>query len=142
VIFICYTYYPANNSNPNWQMRPPTDVTHDITLMAEKAGGKPFAFTEIGYPSSTVNNSSETSQKNCRKYVRRSSSIQKQRAVSLPLLPRVVRLSRRFLRPVRTVTSIDSAYLCGFMNTLGLKDYLTGQPKQAWAAFLNKLGGW
>ncbi|CAN5715825.1 hypothetical protein BH10BAC2_BH10BAC2_17310 [soil metagenome] len=37
---------------------------------------------------------------------------------------------------------IDSTYLCGFMNNLGLKNYITGQLKQAWNAFLNKLATW
>jgi hypothetical protein len=45
--FICYTYYPTNNASANWQMRPPSDVFADINLMAQKAGNKAFAFTEL-----------------------------------------------------------------------------------------------
>lgn len=62
--FICYTYYPTDDTNPNWQMRPPKEVIADITLMAAKAGNKPFAFTEIGYPSSTANNSPKYYKRN------------------------------------------------------------------------------
>jgi hypothetical protein len=61
--FICYTYYPTNDATPNWQMLPPSDVIADINFMAQKGGNKPFAFTEIGYPSSLENNSSEIAQK-------------------------------------------------------------------------------
>jgi hypothetical protein len=37
---------------------------------------------------------------------------------------------------------IDSTTLCGFMNNLGLKNYRTGQPKQAWNVFVDKLKNW
>ena len=61
--FICYTYYPTDLTSSRWQMRPPTDVAADISFMAKKAGDKPFAFSEIGYPSSQRNHSSEALQK-------------------------------------------------------------------------------
>ena len=44
-------------------MRSPADAANDISFMAQKVGFKSFAFTEIGYPSSTENNSSEQLQK-------------------------------------------------------------------------------
>ncbi|CAN5715916.1 hypothetical protein BH10BAC2_BH10BAC2_17320 [soil metagenome] len=34
--FIFYIYYPTNNTSPNWQMRPRTDVIADIRFMAKK----------------------------------------------------------------------------------------------------------
>jgi len=37
---------------------------------------------------------------------------------------------------------IDATYLCGFMNTLGLKNYETEQSKQSWTTFVDKLSDW
>lgn len=141
--FICYTYYPTNNTNPNWQMRPPNDVFSDITFMAEKAGSKPFAFTEIGYPSSPENNSSETLQK---EFVENMfdalQPYKKEGKIAFIFYHGMYGYPPGFCSQYAQSQGIDSAHLCGFMNNLGLKNYITGQPRQAWNAFLNKLDSW
>ena len=141
--FICYTYYPTNNASPNWQMRPPGDAAADIAFMAKKAGGKPFAFTEIGYPSATENNSSEVLQKQFVENMFDALQPYKQKGqLAFLFYHGLYGYTPGFCGQYAQAQGIDSAYLCGFMNTLGLKDYATGQPKQAWGAFVSKLGSW
>lgn len=141
--FICYTYYPTDNSNPNWQMRPPADVFSDIAFMKEKAGNKPFAFTEIGYPSSAENNSSEILQKefveNMFDALRSSKD---ERKLEFIFYHSMYDYPTSSCGPYAQAQGIDSTYLCGFMNNLGLNSYSTGQPKQAWFSFCEKMRNW
>ena len=53
------TYYPLN---ADFTVRPTTDVAADFDLMAGTLAGAPILLQECGYPSSTVNNSSEAQQ--------------------------------------------------------------------------------
>lgn len=53
------TYYPLN---ADFTMRPPSTVTTDFNFMVNNIPGKSILLQECGYPSSTVNNSSETLQ--------------------------------------------------------------------------------
>ncbi|MFN8336357.1 MAG: hypothetical protein U0U09_14610 [Cyclobacteriaceae bacterium] len=141
--FICYTYYPTDDSNPNWQMRTPSDVAEDIAFMAEKAGNKSFAFTEIGYPSSTDNNSSETLQEqfvvNMFDALR---SYKDNGKLEFIYYHGLYDYPPDFCETYGEAQGIDPVYLCGFMNTLGLNSYVTGQPKEAWTAFVKKLNDW
>jgi len=53
------TYYPLN---ADFTMRPVSTVATDFTLMVDAIPGKDILLQECGYPSSSVNNSSETQQ--------------------------------------------------------------------------------
>ena len=53
------TYYPLN---ADFTMRPVSTVATDFTLMVNAISGKTILLQECGYPSSSVNNSSETQQ--------------------------------------------------------------------------------
>lgn len=53
------TYYPLN---ADFTMRPVSTVATDFALMANEISGKSILLQECGYPSSSVNNSSETQQ--------------------------------------------------------------------------------
>ncbi|MEP7319031.1 MAG: hypothetical protein ABI921_09825 [Panacibacter sp.] len=141
--FICYTYYPTDNTNPNWEMRPPTDAIADIALMAQKAGDKPFAFTEIGYSSSIENNSSETLQKQFVENMFDALQPYKDEGkLAFIFYHGLYDYPPDFCSGYAQSQGIDPAYLCGFMNNLGLKNYITGQPKEAFDAFFNKLADW
>ncbi len=141
--FICYTYYPTNDASPNWQMRPPSDVIADINLMAQKAGNKPFAFTEIGYPSSTENYSSELLQKQFVENMFDALRPYKENGkLEFIFYHGLYDYPTGFCSQYAQSQNVDSTYLCGFMNTLGLKNFTTGAPKQAWAMFVNKLATW
>lgn len=141
--FIGYTYYPTDDANSNWQMRPPTDVSMDIAKMAAKAGNKPFAFTETGYPSSTENHSSEGLQKqfvdNMFNALR---PYKEQGRLAFLFYHGLYDYPAGVCGPYAQSQGIDSAYLCGFMNHLGLKNYTTGTPKQALNAFTDQLKNW
>ena len=141
--FICYTYYPTDASNPNWQMRAPTEVTSDMRFMANKAGDKPFAFTEIGYPSSTSNNSSESLQKKFIENMFESLRPYKEnRKLEFIYYHGLYDYPPDFCEPYAQAQGVDLTYLCGFMNSLGLNHYDTSEPKQSWHSFVEKLKDW
>lgn len=141
--FICYTYYPTNDATPNWQMRPPSDAIADINLMAQKAGNKSFAFTEIGYPSSSENHSSEILQKQFVENMFDALRHYKEDGkLEFIFYHGLYDYPTGFCSQYAQSQNIDSAYLCGFMNNLGLKNYATGVPKQSWNTFVNKLATW
>ena len=141
--FICYTYYPTDTTNPNWQMRSPNEVHSDILFMAEKAGNKPFSFTEIGYPSSIENNSSELLQtqfvENMFETLKPYKNAEK---LEFIFYHGMYDYQPDFCVEYAQLQGIDATYLCGFMNNLGLKSYETGQSKQSWNTFVNKLSDW
>ncbi|NIJ52934.1 hypothetical protein [Dyadobacter arcticus] len=138
--FICYTYYPTDNSNPNWKMRPPSDAITDIALMAKKAGGKSFAFTEIGYPSSVENNSSQELQQRFVENMFDALKPHKDNGkVEFVFYHGLYDYPPGFCVEYAKSQGIDPAYLCAFMNSLGLKDYITGQSKSGLNAFFSKL---
>jgi hypothetical protein len=141
--FIGYTYYPTNDASPNWQMRPPSDVIADISFMAQKAGNKPFAFTEIGYPSSSENLSSEILQKQFVENMFDALHPYKENGqLEFIFYHGLYDYPTGFCSRYAQSQNIDSTYLCGFMNNLGLKNYVTGVPKQSWNMFVNKLTTW
>lgn len=53
------TYYPLNS---DFTVRPITDIASDFDFLVNTIPGKPIILQECGYPSSTVDNSSETQQ--------------------------------------------------------------------------------
>jgi hypothetical protein len=141
--FICYTYYPTNDAAPNWQMRNPSEAVADINLMAQKAGNKPFAFTEIGYPSSPENNSSEILQKQFVENMFDALRTYKENGkLEFIFYHGLYDYPTGFCSQYAQSQNVDSSYLCGFMNNLGLKNYATGAPKQSWDMFVNKLSTW
>lgn len=141
--FIGYTYYPTKSDGNGWQMRPPADATADIALMAQKAAGKPFGFTEIGYPSSTENNSSEILQSQFVQKIFDALTPYKDNAqLAFLFYHGLYSYPPAFCEQYAQSQGISPAGLCEFMNNLGLKDYATGQPKQAWNTFVTRLAGW
>lgn len=61
--FVVFTYYPVRiKDGKTWQMIPVADTRADLVSMAQAAPTKRFAFTEIGYSASPVNDSSEDAQ--------------------------------------------------------------------------------
>jgi len=141
--FICYTYYPTDTTNPNWQMRSPNEVHSDLSFMAEKADNKPFAFTEIGYPSSIENNSSELLQAQfVENMFEKLKPYKNSKKLEFIFYHGMYDYPPDFCVEYAQSQGIDATYLCGFMNSLGLKSYETGQSKQSWTAFANKLSDW
>lgn len=57
--FVGLTYYPLN---ADFTVRGPDTVASDFARMVEAAAGKPILLQEVGYPSSTRNNSSDSQQ--------------------------------------------------------------------------------
>lgn len=139
--FICYTYYPTNEENSiPWQMRPPNQVQDDIDWMVQNADGKPIAFTEIGYTSSEDNSSSEIQQA---EFVQVMFSSLKpyidNKKIEFVYYHGMYDYPLGFCNQYAQQQGVDSTYLCGFMNGLGLHNWETGEPKIAWNIFVSEL---
>jgi len=57
--FAAFTYYPLND---DFTMRGPETASRDLDRMVQAAGSKKIILQEVGYPSGTLNNSSEDRQ--------------------------------------------------------------------------------
>lgn len=139
--FICYTYYPTNEQyHIPWQMRPPSQVRDDIDWMIQNAGGKPIAFTEIGYTSSNDNSSSEQQQS---EFVKVMFNAMKpyinNKKIEFIYYHGLYDYPQGFCNQYAQQQGVDSTHICGFMNHLGLHNWKTGQPKPAWFTFTNEL---
>jgi hypothetical protein len=141
--FVGYTYYPTDDNNPNWQMRSTSDVRSDITMMATIAGNKPFAFTEIGYPSSAANHSSEILQQQFVDNMFTALRPYKEKGqLAFLFYHGLYDYPPGVCAPYAQSQGVDAGQLCSFMNALGLKDYTTGKPKLAWNVFQQQLKDW
>lgn len=139
--FICYTYYPTNEEhNIPWQMRPPSQVQNDMDWMVENAGGKPIAFTEIGYTSSNDNSSSEQQQSEFVKVMFNSMKPYiNNKKIEFIYYHGMYDYPQGFCNQYAQQQGVESSHICGFMNHLGLHNWETGQPKPAWFTFTNEL---
>lgn len=141
--FACYTYYPTDESGTHWLMRSPADVHNDFDLMAQKAGKKSFAFTEIGYPSSTENNSSELLQQQFVENMFEDLQPYKNAGkLAFIFYHGLYDYPPQFCEEYAREQAIEPGYLCGFMNSLGLKNYITGNAKPALETFIQKMKTW
>jgi hypothetical protein len=139
--FTCYTYYAEDPAKSPFTMKVPADVLADINWMANNTGGKPFAFTEIGYTSATGNNSSENLQA---AFV--SAMFDTFKAYKCSPKIEFINYQGMYDYPAGACGSYgqgqgltDTISICGFMNNLGLKSWNTGQPKPAWNIFKSRL---
>lgn len=139
--FVDYTYYPLQ---AEWKMRPVAQVPSDLDRMAAAAGGKPFAFTEIGYSSSPVANSSQQTQAQFVKAIfdgleqyRRQNQILFVSWMSFADPPPGVCRSYAGQQGISA-----SKEFCAFFDNLGLRTYSDNQAKQAWYVFVQEVGRW
>jgi hypothetical protein len=129
--FLALTYYPLT---PDFLVRDPSSIVPDLRVALKAAGDKRVLLQEAGYPSSTLNNSSD----------------EKQAAFVGGLLAAVAGAKDRFI-------GVNFLFMCdfsdhltnqlaanyklpnaqrfkSFLQTLGLFDG-KGQPKKAWSVF-------
>lgn len=137
--FVCYTYYPFSDSSGNatWQMRPVSEIKADIDLMAQRAGDREFAFTEIGYSSSVLNGSSEEQQAQfVGEMFQAIKGFQRDGRLAFLLYHALYDYPPGVCAPYAEAQGIDSTAICSFMENLGLRRYDTGEPRKAWGEFV------
>lgn len=139
--FICYTYYPIDeHSSIPWQMRPVNQVEDDFAWMIDNANGKSIAFTEIGYTSSPDHASSETQQSEFVDVMFRSLAPHiRNKKVEFLYYHGMYDYPENFCVQYAQQQGVESTHLCGFMNNLGLHNWQTAQPKEAWSTFISEL---
>lgn len=147
--FIDYTYYPVHelkrgNISVDWQMMPVSEIENNLTDLAKHAGNKPFAFTEIGYSSSPINNSSEEKQaKFVQEMFRILSPYQKKGQIDFILYSFMYDAPPNFTEPYAREQGFKaSKEFHAFMDNIGLRSYETGKPRKAWKAFVEGVKEW
>jgi hypothetical protein len=132
--FFSVTYYPLN---PDFTMRPPTDVSRDFARMRTAAAGQPILVQEFGYPTSALNDSSPQRQA---EFIA---------AVFDELMARpTAYIAANFLFMSDLSDKVvdgfggyygltDSSRFKAYLKTLGLFDD-QGQPKPGWTTFRDR----
>jgi len=133
--FLSITYYPIRG---NFTMRPPNVVYADFDKMRAFASGRRVILQEIGYPSSSLNESSQDLQAEF--YKDTFDAMRKNRDVvdagSFFLL---ADLSDSFVKNLAGFYGMPSQKVfLAFLQTLGMFD-LQGQPKKSWSVFRSEM---
>lgn len=143
--FMAYTYYPQSNIEMvGWQMRPISEVAGHLHFMAEHAGSKPFAFTEIGYSSSPINGSSEEKQAEfVKEMFRVLDPYWKKGQIAFLLYHLMYDYPPSFTDPYAKEQGIEpSKEFRAFVENLGLRSYETGKPRKGWDTFVQGVENW
>jgi hypothetical protein len=138
---IVYTYYPLGSG---WQMRSLDDVKDDLQLLVTRAGGKNFAFLEVGYSANDLNGGSDDKQA---KFVE---------TVFRTLDPYRMSGKLKFLeywmmfdfppdqsRQVARAQGSSDKNMVAYLSSLGLRRYDAGGAKRtAWDVFSSLAKAW
>lgn len=140
---IVYTYYPFGGLGGNVVMRPVSDIKSDLETLATLAGDKPFGFTEIGYSSSEISQSSESEQKDfVNEIFKVLSPYAKTGQLEFMHYMMTFDPPPELTKNYAKAQGVDNASFNSMMNDLGLIDYDTGRKKPAWDAFKNGIESW
>lgn len=132
-----FTYYPITSI---FEVLPPQSITTHVQLMREVTGGRPFALTEIGYPASELNKSSDQLQS---QFIREMFSF----LMKAPNPPVFVNYFSQtdFAPPV--LDYLENYYRLkddrfrGYLGSLGLKDS-EGRRRSSYAEFAKQMQIW
>jgi len=146
--FVDFTYYPITatgqgNAMSTWQMRPMEESLAELAHLVERAGDKPFSFTEIGYSASPVNNSSEEKQAEFVRGMFRVLDPDRQKGqIAFILYHAMYDYPPGVCTPYAQQQGVPGDAICAFMENLGLRSYATGAPRKAWDAFVEGVKKW
>jgi hypothetical protein len=146
--FVDFTYYPVEglvrgNWSATWQMLTIEESLAELAHLVERAGNKPFSFTEIGYSASPVNNSSEEKQAEfVRGMFRVLDPYRKKGQIAFLLYHAMYDYPPGVCTPYAQQQGVPAEAICGFMENLGLRSYATGAPRPAWGALVEGVKAW
>ncbi|MGE0528705.1 MAG: hypothetical protein AB7G93_20840, partial [Bdellovibrionales bacterium] len=144
--FIDYTYYPDTGDikgNSTLKMKPMSEIVNDLEFLAQNAGKKPFAFTEIGCSSAGSYGSSEDVQAQFVSEVFRVlKPYRTQGQVAFLIYQLLYDYAPDLCGPYAAQQGVSADAICDLMNNAGLRRYSDGQPKKAWDVFLKELTNW
>jgi hypothetical protein len=129
--FVSITYYPIRG---NFTMRPPSVVFADFDKMRAIANGRKVILQEIGYPSSSLNESSQDKQAEFYKDVFQAMR-QNRDLVEAGSFFLLADLSDKFVRDLAGFYGMPGQKVfLAYLQTLGVFD-LQGKPKKSWNVF-------
>ncbi len=129
VLFYVYTPFERGRS---FVHRAPSSIDEDWKRLIESAAGRPIAFPEVSYSSSTANASSPEKQA---EFVRRLRRLVSSTEGSKLLFARYVALRDSSPDPEESSTNADARRQAGFFVHRGLQTF-DGKPKPAWKEWL------
>jgi hypothetical protein len=132
--FFSVTYYPLR---PDFTVRDPGDVAKDISKIIAAAGGKPILLQEVGYPSGSLNGSSEEKQAQVFGNVLDQLNAHRAQFIGANFFL-MSDLSDPVVDGLAQYYSLPNAdRFKSFLKTLGMFDG-EGHPKKSWEAFRQK----
>jgi hypothetical protein len=144
--FVSYTYYPDDGDilgNAPLQMKPIAEIDADLQFLADSAGAKPFAFTEIGCSSTTAYASSEDLQAQFVTEVFRIFKPSRDLGqVAFMIYQLIYDYAPDLCGPYAAAQGVSPDAICPLMNGAGLRNYSDGTPKKSWNVFLDALQNW
>jgi hypothetical protein len=133
--FVSITYYPIRG---NFTMRPPNVVFTDFDKMRAVASGRKVILQEIGYPSSSLNESSQDLQAQFYRDVFQAMR-QNRDFVEAGNFFLLGDLSDKFVKDLAGFYGMpNQKVFLAFLQTLGMFD-MQGQPKKSWAVFSSEM---
>jgi hypothetical protein len=133
--FVAITYYPIRG---NFTMRPPDVVLTDFGKMREVASGRKVILQEIGYPSSSLNGSSQDKQAEFYKDVFQAMR-QNRDLIEAGNFFLLSDLPDKFVKDLAGFYGMpNQAVFLAFLQTLGMFD-LQGRPKKSWDVFRTEM---
>jgi hypothetical protein len=142
--FVAYTYYPITASaTGSWSMGSMTRVYADLAHLAERAGDKQFAFTEIGFTASPENDSSEDDQAKFVQEIFGDLEVyRRQGRIAFLVYHSLYDYPPDACLAYGRSQQVEALLICSFLEHLGLRSYATGAPHKAWDAFVQGAVSW
>jgi hypothetical protein len=133
--FVSITYYPIRS---NFTMKPPSVVFADFGKIRNLAAGRKVILQEIGYPSSSLNDSSQDRQAEFYKDVFQAMR-QNRDVVEAGSFFLLGDLPDQFVKDLAGFYGMPSQKVfLAFLQTLGMFD-MQGQPKKSWTVFRSEM---
>jgi hypothetical protein len=142
--FVSYTLYTIiGEADRPWRMLPPSRAAGMLAQLAEVAGAKPFAFTEIGYATSPVNDSSADQQADfVREMFKALDPYRRQGRLEFLLYHAMHDYAPGVCEDYARLQRVSPILICDFMESMGLRSYATGAPRPAWFVFVEAARRW
>ncbi|PYV09157.1 MAG: hypothetical protein DMG07_23860 [Acidobacteria bacterium] len=129
---VVYTHYSVlGGSTGPWKMEPVANIGAQLAYLGQLAEGKPFAFSEIGYASSSINHSSAELD-----------PFRKTGQLEFLLYNNLFDYPPDVCERYSALQQIVPETICSFLASLGLRSYDTGEPRLAWYAFVEGARSW
>jgi hypothetical protein len=132
--FFSFTYYPIN---PDFTVQDPGAPHRDFARMERAAGARKIVLQEIGYPTSSINKSSQEKQAEFYRNVFEQLRVHRDTIVAGSFFL-LADLREKFVKDLSAYYGVNAEVFSAFLQTLGMFDG-QGRPKTSWSVFQQEL---